>query len=122
LRAYFQFGDILTTGLTGALSGLLCVAATGVGWPMAAAMLWGMALGMTLSMPLALGLGIWFGAFEQMLPAMLGGMLSGMAVAMREAAGGMGWGEAALVGALWSWGALAFTCVANVALRGEVKR
>jgi hypothetical protein len=122
LRLYFLFGDILTTGLAGLLTALLCVAATGVGWPMPLAMLWGMLLGMTLSAPLGLGLGIWFGAFEQMLPAMLGGMLSGMAVAMHEAAGGIEWGRAALVGALWSWGALAFTYVVNVALRGEVKR
>ena len=122
MRPYFVFGDILTTGLTGALTGLVCVAATGVGWPMPLAMFWGMVLGMALAMPVALVLGIWFGAFEQMLPAMLAGMMSGMVVAMREAAGGMSWSEAALVGALWAWAALAFTYVANIALRGEVKR
>ncbi len=122
MRAYFLFGDILTTGLAGALAGLVCVAATGVGWNMAAAMLWGMVLGMALSTPVSTVMGIWFGAFELMLPAMLGGMLSGMAVSMREAQGGIGFLDAALLGAVWSWGALAFCYAADLALRGEVKR
>ena len=122
MRPYFLIGDLLTTGLTGGLTGLVCIAATGVGWPMPLAMLWGMVLGMTLSMPIATAMGIWFGAFELMLPSMLGGMIGGMVVAMREAAGGMSWTDALLVGALWSWAALAFTYVANFALRGEVKR
>ena len=121
MRSYFFFGDILTMGLTGALAGVVCVLATGVGWPIPLAMLWGMVLGMALSMPVATVMGIWFGAFELMLPAMLGGMMSGMVVAMREAAGGIGLAEAALAGALWSWAALLFTYVANIALRGEVK-
>jgi hypothetical protein len=119
LRPYFLLGDLLTTGLTGALAGLVCVAATGVGWNHALAMLWGMVLGMALSIPVATAMGIWFGAFELMLPAMLGGMLSGMVVAMWEADGGMGWSEAAFVGALWSWAALLFTYLANIMLRGE---
>ena len=121
MKAYFLLGDILTTGLVGAVAGLVCAAATGVGWPMAAAMLWGMFLGMALSMPIATVMGIWFGAFELMLPGMLAGMLSGMAVSMHEAAGGLGLGEAAAIGAAWGWGALLFTYLANLALRGEVK-
>jgi hypothetical protein len=122
LRLYFLLGDILTTGLAGALAGLVCVPATGVGWNMAIAMLWGMLLGMALSAPVSTVMGIWFGAFELMLPAMLGGMLSGMAVAMREAQGGIGVLDAALLGVVWSWGALAFCHAANLVLRGEVKR
>jgi hypothetical protein len=122
LRPYFLFGDILTTGLAGALAGVVCVAATGVGWNMAVAMPWGMILGMTLAMPVAVVMGIWFGAFELMLPAMLGGMMSGMAIAMREAQTGIGAGEAALYGGLWSWSGLLATYLVNAALRGEVKR
>ena len=122
MRPYFLLGDILTTGLVGALVGLVCVAATGVGWSHALAMLWGMVLGMTLSMVVSTVMGIWFGAFELMLPAMLGGMLSGMVVSMREAAGGLSLDEAVILGAAWSWAALLFTYVANLALRGEVKR
>ena len=114
-------GDLLTTGMTGALTGLSCVAAIDAGWPIPLAMLLGMVLGMALSMPIATVMGIWFGAFELMLPTMLGGMLSGMVVAMREAAGGLPLGEAALAGAAWSWAALLFTYLANLALRGEAK-
>lgn len=122
MRPYFLLGDALTTGLAGALTGLVCVAATGVGWPLALAMLWGMLLGMALSLPIATVMGIWFGAFELMLPAMLGGMLSGMTVAALEAAGGVGLSDAAVVGAGWSWAALLLTYLANLALRGEAER
>ncbi len=122
MRPYFLLGDLATTALTGVLTGLVCVAATGVGWPMPLAMLWGMVLGMAVSTPVSIGMGIWFGAFELMLPSMLGGMLAGMAIAMREAAGGLAWQAAAALGLAWAWGALAFTYLANLALRGEVER
>jgi hypothetical protein len=98
LRFYFLFGDNLTVGLTGALVGLLCIAATGVGWNMTFAMFWGMILGMALAMPVSTIMGIWFGAFEIMFL------------------------QAATVGALWSLAALLATYVANAMLRGEVKR
>ena len=122
MKLYFLIGDILAVGLTGALAGLVCVAATGVGWNMTLAMVWGMALGMALAMPLSTIMGIWFGVFEIMMPSMLGGMISGMVVAMQEAGGGVGLVRAATVGALWSLAALLATYVANAALRGEVKR
>ena len=121
MKAYFFFGDVLSLGLTGALTGLACVQLIGVGWNMVLAMLLGMAAGMVLAMPMAIGLGIWFGAFELMLPSMLGGMMSGMAVAMWEAHSGVGLAEAALVGAIWSWAALLATYLADAALRGEVQ-
>ncbi|MCB9384231.1 MAG: hypothetical protein H6509_06425 [Bryobacterales bacterium] len=122
MRAYFFIGDVLTTGLTGAVAGLAAVALTGVGWNMALAMFLGMNLGMALAMPVCLVMGIWFGAFELMLPSMLGGMLSGMVVAMWEAHSGVGLAEAALVGTIWAWAALLATYLTNAALRGEVKQ
>ena len=82
----------------------------------------GMVLGMVLALPLQFICGVFFGAFEVMLPMMLTGMMTGMIVASAAATRGLPWERGALWGAGLGVAVLAFTCLANAFLQGEVRQ
>ena len=122
MRFYFFLGDLLATGLSGALAAAACYTVFGPGWNMWLAMFAGMALGMAVSMAVSPVTGIWFGAFEQMLPAMTAGMAAGMAVSMLAVHGSLGFGEALALGVALGWAALGYSIALDWGLRGEVRR
>ena len=113
-RPYFLFGDLLATGLAGAVCGLAGAAVVVPGWNMFLAMIPAMVVGMAVSLPISIGLGALFGAMEIMVPTMFGGMMAGMWVGMAEAMGRVETvGDALGQGALVGWACWAVTWVLN---------
>ena len=62
---YFLFGDLLATGLAGAVCGLASAAVVVPGWNMFLAMIPAMVVGMAVSQPISIGFGALFRASQR---------------------------------------------------------